>query len=448
MVSKYSPGWIFFNFLITVTFIFGGGLLIAWSLYTYGFVLLALGIISYAGIWRLFNRTNRNMALFFEAVKSNDTTLIFPVNTQNRSLNMLYHGLNNLNQHIQKLKLEAEVREKYLTAIIRQSATGFVVMNKDFHVELINEAACLLAGISASSSNSNLLKIKNSRLFETLCNMMPGEAVTFKSNNNYSVQQLLLKANQIKTESRELMLYSIHDINPELNKKEIESYQKLISILTHEIMNSLAPLTSISKTLNSIFKTINDDTEMPRSDKLAAVSQGLKVIEEQSEGIWSFVNNYRKLTKIPPPEIKEIDVEEWIRQLYVLYNEICTEKEINFRIKQEINSETLKGDKNLLNQVVVNLINNAIDALDEIEGEKRIQLLFAKDRNAFLIQVGNNGPAIPAELQDKIFIPFYTTKTNGSGIGLSLSGQIVKLHNGSLNVFSDSSAGTIFTIRL
>lgn len=438
----------FVYFLLAAIFLSGSGAMFAISLFTYGGFFFATGIFWLIKIWMCYQHTNQSIALFFDSVRNNDSTLVFPRSPQNTTLDELHRSLNAMNNHIQHIKLDAEVREKYFTAIIRQSSTGFIVMNGEFGIELINEAACQLAGISPGSYNKNLLKVKNPRLFDALCVLKAGENITFRNYNKFTVQQLLVKATQIRTDSRNLMLFSLQDIRSELSEKEIESYQKLISILTHEIMNSLAPLTSISRTLNNIFQTEKLNDGKLDDIQISTTIQGLKAIEEQSEGLLHFVGNYRKLIKIPPPVISTIDISEWIQQLNVLYTEICNHKNVQFEIIQEKKDFFIQGDKNLLNQVLINLIQNALDALDEVSEKRRIRIVFSASQENCFIRIGNNGPVIPPELQEKIFVPFFTTKQNGSGIGLSISNQIIKLHKGTLDVFSDDNTGTIFTIKL
>jgi len=449
MVSKLSSGRMLVLFIFSGIFFSTGGLLLGKSFFTYGIVLFVLGIACIGVLWKLYHQTNRSITFFFDAVRNNDSTLVFPISNNNRSLDNLFRSLNNLNQHIQKIKLETEFREKYYKAIIKQSTTGFIVMAKNKNIELINEAACTLAGVSTDSSNLNLLKIKNSRLYETLCTMKAGGNLTYKGYNQFAVQQLLLKATEIKTEKIELMLFSVHNIRNELNEKELESYQKLISILTHEMMNSLAPLTSISKTLYNLFYSEGKVISPENLSEIQIITtlQGLKAIEEQSGGLTSFVNSYRKLIKIHQPKIHDIDVKEWADQLSVFYKDTCQTKNIEFEIQVHERLHSISGDKNLLNQVLFNLVNNAIDALEDIKNEKKIKISFSLAKGSTFIQVGNNGPAIPQSIQDKIFVPFYTTKEKGSGIGLSISSQIVKLHKGTLDVFSDETTGTIFTIN-
>lgn len=450
MAFKSSSARIAVLLVLGSILMISGGALVSHSFITYGFVIIAIGFILLLSTWRVYQQTNRSMAFFFDAVRNNDSTLAFPVTKHNNSLALLHQSLNNLNQHIQNVKLEAEVREKYYKSIIRQSATGFVVMSAEYKIELINEAACHLAGINADSSNLNLLKIKNPALFNALCALRSGENSTFKSYHNFSVQQLLLKATEIKSGSRNIFLYSIQDIRQELSQNEIESYQKLISILTHEIMNSLAPLTSISKTLNNIF--LKGGSSVPSKElsqiEIQTTIQGLKAIEDQSSGLVDFVTNYRRLTKIPPPVFREIDINEWAEQLMVLFKETCNERNISFEVRNDYKLGVAEGDKNLLNQVLMNIIHNALDALETCETTKKLQIIFTQSKESLLIHIGNNGPAIPPELLEKIFVPFFTTKEKGSGIGLSISSQIIKLHKGTLDVFSDEETGTIFTIKI
>jgi signal transduction histidine kinase len=450
MVSKYSSSTLFVFLAIGAVFLISAGVLLGLKFFTYGIVLLLLGLCCVARPWFLYRLTNRNIAFFFDSVRNNDTTAVFSTTTRNKSLDLLHNSLNNLNQYIQNIRLEAEMREKYYKTIIRLSNTGFVVLSKSKDIELINEAACLFAGINPSSSNMNLLKQKNPVMFDAICFLKPGDNITFKNYNKFTIQELLLRATEIRTAQKEIMLVSIQDIRGELIEKEVESYQKLISILTHEIMNSLAPLTSLSKTLTRIY-TINGENIRPseiQESHIATTVLGLNAIETQSTGLIDFVNNYRRLTKIPNPVITEIDITEWMEQIKVSYTEKFEAENIRFDILIQEGLKYLLGDKNLLNQVLINLINNSVDALKEIRVEKKIRINVFKEGNTAFLQVGNNGPVIPQEMLEKIFIPFFTTKENGSGIGLSISQQIMNLHKGTIDVFSNTQTGTIFTLKL
>lgn len=450
MVSKNASSTIGFLLSLSVLLFISAGLLFGLKFFTYGGAVSFIGVVCIFRVWILFRVTNRSLAFFFDSVRNNDSSIVFSTDTKNTSLNFLHDSLNNLNKHIQNIRLEAELREKYYKTIIKLSSTGFVVLSKDKNVELINEAACNFAGINPSSSNMNLLKQKNPQLYNAICRLNAGDNLSFKNYKNFTIQELILKATAIRTSQREIMLVSIQDIRSELIEKEVQSYQKLISILTHEIMNSLAPLTSLSKTLNRIF-TINGSHIQPseiNENHITTTVCGLNAIESQSEGLIDFVNNYRRLTKIPQPVIREIDINEWVQQLSFIYREKMAAESIEFDISVKDGLKEIYGDKNLLNQVLINLLNNSMDALKEISIGKKIRVYIFKEGNVSFLQVGNNGPCIPPDLLDKVFIPFFTTKENGSGIGLSISQQIMNLHKGTIDVYSDKDTGTIFTLRL
>lgn len=450
MASKFSSKSVFVLFLVVMVCFTGGGALLSWGLITYGVFFIVSGIFGVLRLWYIIQHTNRSIAFFFDSIRNNDTSVAFSTSTENKSLNFLHNSLNELGKHIQKFRMDAELKEKYYQSVIKQSYTGFIILTRDKEVKLINDAACNFAGINPLSTNLKLLKLKNPGLYDAACKLKGGENTVYKNISKFSVQQLLLKATEIKTQHEQIMLITIQDIKSELNEKEIESYQKLISILTHEIMNSLAPIASLSKTLNTIFA--NSENAFKNSDlndiQIHTTLQGLKAIESQSQGLMEFVSNYRKLTKIPHPVIKRIDVKEWMEQISLLYKERLHDKNILLEISADPGIDSMDGDKNLLHQVLANILNNAMDALEEKPVDRRIKLSIKKNQRDIIIRIGNNGPAIPTEIQEKVFIPFFTTRENGSGIGLSVSQQIIHMHKGTLDVFSTAEDGTIFTITI
>jgi len=244
-------------------------------------------------------------------------------------------------------------------------------------------------------------------------------------------------------------LYSISDIKSELEENELDSWQKLIRVMTHEIMNSIAPITSLSNTLSRIF--IRNNNPLPAKEvtekHVANIINGLEVIENTGKGLMRFVEDYRKLTKIPSPVFKPIEINNWLNAIRLLMKSRLDEENINLRITRKGAQEELIGDEKMLNQVMINMLNNAIDALKSVEKSKKITVSVSENVAGRLrISITDNGKGIPPEEIDKIFIPFYTTKENGSGIGLSLSRKIMRLHRGSISVFSRPDEQTTFVL--
>jgi len=451
MESKsYTPSQIVL-FLLVILVNVAAGFCIAKEMVAFAVLLLVVGILCAVQLIFKFRQTNRSIAFFFDSIRNEDTTVNFPVNIEDKSLKALNNSMNQLNKHIQEIKLENEYKEKYYRALIQQASIGLVVLNEQNEIELINEVICRYAGISPASTNMNLLKIRNQEFYDVLTRIEAGDSVTFRNILSGSVQLLLFRATAIKSGDNTVKLITVQDIRQELDEKELESYQKLISILTHEIMNSLAPMISVSKTLVNFYTT--DDvpvkTDAVNDTMISTTVQGLKLIEEQGNGLINFVNSYRRLTKIPAPVFQRFAVDDWLEQLTILFAERLKSDQIELEIVVEKTLTEIYADKNLINQVVVNLISNAIDALLQIEEQRKITIELSANRdNRVIIKISNNGPIIPADIQEKIFIPFYTTKVSGSGIGLSLSRQIMRSLKGSISLVSNEQEDTVFILEI
>jgi signal transduction histidine kinase len=254
----------------------------------------------------------------------------------------------------------------------------------------------------------------------------------------------------ITRKDAELKLVSIQDIRHELEFRELDSYRKLISVLTHEIMNLLSPLTTVSKELYSMFRTNDKPKMLSQIDDgtIKTAVTGLQLINEQSNGLLNFVSNYRKISKLPQPEFATFDVDEWVEQLKIAFSGKMSENNIGFKITLDKSLKEVIADKKLLNQVIINLINNAIEALQEKKQDRQIRIqMLRTPQNNVIIRIINNGPLIPPELLEKIFVPFFTTKKSGSGIGLSISQEIMKLHNGSITAVSSEVSNTCFIVE-
>lgn len=414
-------------------------------------LLPALGVVI-CTLWLLVDirRNERSIDLFFDSVTGGDFSTTFDEAEKNLFLRSLHIRMNQFSRKVRELRIRNEISEKYYRSILEQSATGLVVMNDVHEIEVINRAAARFAGISPDSTDRRLMKIRNPVLFEQLKRIAPGENITYRGHGPGPDYRLLLKAIEIEMSGKSLKVVSIENIRRELDQTELESYQRLIRVLTHEIMNSVAPLTSVSSTLQKRFYPDQAPIDPAKIDQklVQALIQGLSTIDDQTRGMAEFVNNYRKLTKLPEPVIAPVDVTEWMEMLKILLSDQMEDEGIQLHFTSDPGIRTIHADKNLLNQVLMNLVNNARDALASIPEGRELRIeLFRYDPGHIFIKVTNNGPVIQEEDLEKIFIPFYTTKSAGSGIGLYISRQIIQLHHGLLSV-SSRTGETSFLIEL
>ncbi|MBN2485142.1 MAG: hypothetical protein JXB34_04115 [Bacteroidales bacterium] len=395
------------------------------------------------------NSINRKIATFFNAIQNEDTSIKLPENIKAKSVQDILKAMNKVVDIFQKIKMESEIRQQFFSAMIEHSATGFISIDEHGDFEIINEAARKLLGV-AYTSNMERLQKESPQLYKTLINLKYGEVKSCRVEVDGLSTIIQVSSSGLGFKDKKLTLVSLQDIKKEIEAHELESWQKLIRILNHEIMNSIAPITSVSKSLITIFKKNDKAVEISELDekKICDTINGLEVIESMSLGLSNFVEQYRKLSKIPEPIIKEINCKQWCDKLVTISNEYTELNHAILETKIQEGCSSLSGDENLLTQVLINLIKNAAEAPIE-GGQKIIGLEFMNSStNRTIIKVSNNGEKIPEEIIDQIFVPFFTTKENGAGIGLFLSRQIINLHQGTISVISDKVNGTIFSVEI
>jgi two-component system, NtrC family, nitrogen regulation sensor histidine kinase NtrY len=445
--SVFSNKRLYLFFILSSAFFISAGIFFALGVYLNAGLSFAGGLIMTIKILSICNQTNASVSLLFESLRNNDTAIQFDTTVGGRQMKRLHESMNQAIKYFQNIRMQNEYNEQYYKALIQYSATGLVVMNQNNEIELINEVAARYGGIPPQTTNFRSLGIKNPVFLQALCDLKPGESKTFRNLISSEIQFLFFRASLIKKADKTVKMISIQDIRQELESKELESYRKLIHVLTHEIMNLITPVTTVSHSLYLLHKS--DKKDWKKSEIENHTIKGLQVIEEQSDGIMNFVNNYRKISKIPEPVIAAFSVKEWVEQLEIAYSGLMKQKGIEFQSSVEKSIAHINADKKLLNQVMINLINNAVDALSEKNGERLLSLKISVNRHdKIVIRLINNGQVIPPEIQEKIFVPFFTTKIKGSGIGLSISQEIVKMHKGSIVMVSSPESLTCFTIEL
>jgi two-component system, NtrC family, nitrogen regulation sensor histidine kinase NtrY len=263
-------------------------------------------------------------------------------------------------------------------------------------------------------------------------------------------RQLSVYAIELTLGNENFKLISLQNIRSELEEKEMEAWQKLVRVLTHEIMNSVTPISSLANTVEGeIVSYLDKSNEKPdiSKDDLEDIHLAVQTIQRRSDGLIRFVNDFRSLTHTPMPQFQMVSVRELFEHVSILMKHDLEINQIRFIVNVKPQNLALTVDPELIQQVLINLLKNAIQALEERENKIIELLAYQDEKNNTLFIVKDNGPGIDEEAQSKIFIPFFTTKKTGSGIGLSLSRQIMRQHNASISVKSKNDEGTEFILR-
>ena len=394
------------------------------------------------------NKTNADLEKFFSSVQDHDSSIRFPEKAKNNSFGKLHNRMNQLNTIIQNVKIENERTSQFLQSVVDHVDIGLLSFDVNGNIEIYNRAAKRYLNDQQPRQLSSLKTINN-EIFKIINTIKPGQEILHKMKIGNLLQSILVKATELKFESNVIKLVSFQDITNELDKKELESWQRLIRVLTHEIMNSISPITSLAAVISGYFK--KSDDEKPISLRkidhqiVSKTLSGLNTIEETGKGLLDFVDKYRSLTSLPKPDLRKFTIDSLFRKCKLLMESNISDY---IKITASVFPEdiAITADYAQIEQILINLIKNAAEALSGVgDGTIHLKAFFADD--AVLIQVKDNGIGISGDIIEDIFVPFYTTKENGSGIGLSLSKQIMQNHDGTISVNSSLDQGSEFTLK-
>ena len=413
-------------------------------------LIAAAGVIQIYSMFKYIDKTNRDLASFLESIRFSEFTRSFQIEGMGSSYDELSKAFNDVIKDFQTVRSEKEEHFQYLQSIVQNIDVSIVAFQKDGTVEMINKAAKKLFQLSGLKNVKQLYAI-SPEIVDKLLNLNPGENQLVKVQQEDDILQLAVNGTEIKVHNKHIILATIKNIQSVLEEQETEAWQKLIRVLTHEIMNSITPIASLSSTIDMMIKSLNEaQVEDPNAtldeETVDEIQQGLQTIHKRSTGLMHFVDTYRNLTRIPKPNFKIVAVTTLFNNITPLMDEEIRNSNINFTVSVDPDNIDLSCDVELIEQVIINLLKNAIHALENRPSPTISLNGFLNKRGRVTIQVTDNGEGILPEVLDKIFIPFFTTKPKGSGIGLSLSRQIMRLHNGSINAFSKPDHGTTFTL--
>jgi two-component system, NtrC family, nitrogen regulation sensor histidine kinase NtrY len=435
--------------LLLILTIFAASFLIfvAGFYYTATLLVILIGIQVFSLI-NFLERSNRNVSRFLHAIRYADFSQSFSTRNMGHSFDELSRAFDGVMSEFRKLRAERETQYRYLENVIHHIGVGLLVFKENGEVVLINHAAKKMFSIHSLSTIAELESVSPD-LCQRLQQIRHGESNLVRMQFPEEVLQVSLYATEFTIGEVNYKLVSIQNIFSELETREIESWQKLIRVLTHEIMNSITPISTLAETMTQmLFEKADDPGTMKtlgaedREDLLSA----LRTINRRTAGLLNFVNAYRRFAFVPRPRAARFPIAQLFSGVQSLLRETLREKGIELQIEIEPQGMELEADVEQIEQVLLNLILNAIQALEGI-ASPHIRLAASIDEQGReRILVEDNGPGIPDTILDKIFIPFYTTKPDGSGIGLSISRQIMQMHKGTITIQSEQGRGT--TIRL
>ena len=404
--------------------------------------LAMLWIIEILYLIYVVRRTNRDLALFMESIKFDDDTLLFRKG-EDKSFDKLYDEFNRIIGELSNARAAKEIENQYFLNTVTHVPIGLISFDDDGNIEIFNSAAEKLLGLSSLRNIKDLNKL-NPGLADHIFQIETGKHEVIKVRIGQEMQALLIRGSKFKLDNTNIKLVSIQDIRPELEEEEIVAWQKLIRVLTHEIINSVSPISLLSSSLIKELEALSQNPPKGKATQVRSWMESLEAIQKRSEGLKRFVENYKSIAKVPETNFASVSIKELIEQVHILLKRDMEKQSIVFSFKVQPASLKVTADERLLEQVLINLVKNAMQSFSS-QDKKSIKIAAFEVNGSACIQVEDNGPGIPESEIDNVFLPFYTTKPEGSGIGLNLSKQIMRAHKGKLTLESREGE-TVFSL--
>lgn len=411
------------------------------------FWLTLFAVIILIDLIRYVEKANRDLGNFLMAIKQNDFSNIYP--EHNRQNSSLFHAFNVITREFTKLRSEKESNFHFFKTLVEYSGVPLLTYDlADERIHLMNESAKDLFKIPYSTRLESIGRASE-QLLAKIRELGNDERILVKTEIGDELFHLSVLSKVLILQERRYKVLAFHNINTELDQQEIESWQKLIRVLTHEIKNSVIPISTLTEVAYQMLEN-GDGSERPIAElddeEESDLRMSLFTIGKRSKSLVKFVNSYGDLAKVPKPKPEEIDLIELVSQMLEL--EMADMKKANIKLTKSLPKERVirKVDPGMIEQVLINLIKNGIEALEGTD-DAEIQVALEQKADMATIRITDNGPGMNKELLNNIFVPFYTTKEAGSGIGLPLSRQIMRAHKGSIKVLSTPGEGTSFELN-
>lgn len=407
------------------------------------FFLLVFTILAVISLFYYVDQTNNEISGFLNAILNDDYSNRYSDRKKGKSFNAMYESFNAVNSKMNHYNQASESQYLYISTLVSQLQTGILSFDENGRVGLINEAIKRLLNVQILVQIKDIEAI-NADLFQCINNIRSGQSMLLKTSLPTGKHHFSITTSEFVLRGKYFKLISIQDIKGELEQTEMEAWQKLIRVLTHEIMNSISPITSLS---DSLLRLLKLQAGHVRDDKLLEqLDSGLDAIKSRSDGLMKFTRDYRELTRIPLPKIRTVDGQAFFNAVKNLFS-ATLESNIKLSLSLPANNFQLEIDPDLMSQVLINLLKNASEAIESNPSKSGDIEIAVSNNQSTVIAICDTGPGIVKEVEEKMFIPFFTSKVNGSGIGLSLVKQIIQLHHGSISVARINDR-TVFTIEI
>lgn len=387
----------------------------------------------------------KKVRLFLDNIKQDKYSQLYPVKFDGTETDDLHIEFNAILAKLKEDQAEKEANYQYFRSVFKHLSIGLITFGENGEIQILNVAAKRILNVD-DLKNINEVESINKELHLAIQNLRTGGSELIKIAHPDGIMQLSVYVIELLMRGERFKLVSLQNIQSELEEKEMEAWQNLVKILTHEIMNSIAPISSLASTLKGEIEEKMDHNEPMTPSEMEDCLMGISTIEKRSEGLISFVSEFRSLAHIPTPKFGIIGISKLFDQLEVLLqNQLETQ---GITLKKDLNPRELIlfGDQTQIEQVMINLLQNAIQALEDAEIKIITMKAFIDESGKIILEVCDTGKGIEEEALGKIFIPFFTTKKKGSGIGLSLSKQIMRRHKGNIQVRSILGEGTTFKL--
>ena len=399
-------------------------------------VVLVLQVIA---LLRYVRRTNRELARFMLAIKHEDFGQSFAAQPASQSFAELARAFESIMQRLRAAHAAKEEQASYLDTLVQHVPVAVIALEETGRVDLFNHAARRLLGANAPQQLQDFQGF-GPEFVERVRGLVPGRPELIKVQRESGLLQLNALATEIKIRGRSYKIVSLQDIHGELEARELEAWQNLIRVLTHEIMNSATPISSLAATAAELLAEARDHPD--RAGAIADAHDAVETIAKRSSGLVHFVESYRRLTRMPKPELRHLAITELFGRVAQLMGPELERRGIALEREVAPRHLAIVADPDLLEQVLINLVRNAVDALADAAAP-RIRLAAELDAaGRAVIVVADNGQGMEQHVRDNIFVPFFTTKRHGTGVGLSLVRQIMRAHRGNVGVWSAPGEGT------